>query len=393
MKIAFFTPAWPYGANGIISYTRSMSQALQEMGHEVFIFTFSSEGAIGRENVVKIEIPKPTFIKRALNKVFGGGSSLAAHRKAAGQAIANALLATHRRHQIDIFEIEETFGWCGIIASMVPMPVVVRLHGPYFLNGIYDDIYLREDRLKYEGEGIRRCAAITSPSKQVLNAVREYYGLPEAGVAIPNPVVIPASDACWSYDRCDPDAILFVGRTDERKGGDLVIRVFEKLVEHFPNIKVHFVGPDRGFCDAPAGVGWQEYMEKYVSAAARERTIYHGLLPPAKIADLRQLCAITLVFSRYENFPGVCLEAMAYGCPLVATDNGGIPEIVIDGKTGLLGKNNDPNDLFIKVRSLLEAPEFSVELAASARRRCEEVFAPLVVAGEMLKIYQGVCKK
>ena len=57
------------------------------------------------------------------------------------------------------------------------------------------------------------------------------------------------------------------------------------------------------------------------------RIRFHGTLPPPEVTALRRTAAVTVVASRYENFPMTVPEAMADGCPLVATAVGDIPEM------------------------------------------------------------------
>jgi glycosyltransferase involved in cell wall biosynthesis len=388
MKIAFFSPAWPYGSNGIVSYVRNISEALHNLGHDVFILTFSATGTIGFENLIVMPTePKTSLLRRFLQKIFPQPKSPEKNHESVARIIANQLIELHKQRQIDIFEIEETFGWCGLIAKLVPLPVIVRLHGPYAYYGKWDSVF---DHLRAttEGNAIRQAAAITSPSYEVLTATRDYYQLGDVGSVIPNPVPVPPREIIWSPDSHTPETLLFVGRTDSHKGGDLVLKVFNKLVEIFPNLTLHFVGPDKGFIDAPVGTSWADYLLANISSTARQRIVYHGTLSPSEISALRRKCAITLAFSRYENFPLTCLEAIAYGAPLVATRVGGIPEIVIQGETGLLADPDNLDNLTATVKSLLDNPQLAIKLGAGARDFCEKTFHPTIVAQHSLDVYQ-----
>jgi len=392
MKIVFFSPAWPHGQNGIITYVRNVTRAMQEQGHEVSVLTFDGRESIGRERVVPVTLGGAGTLAGFLQKIL--------RRLPVGQddwrepalALAKELRRLRSTHGVDVFEMEETFGLCGAVAESVDVPVVARLHGPYFLNGIYEsaDGRLDEDRLRREGEAIRKVAAVTSPSRQVVEATREYYGLERRMSVIPNPVPASPDAPTWSIDGSEPGTILFVGRTDGRKGGDIVLRVFERLLRNRPGLRLHFVGPERGFADAPPGVAWAEYVDANLAPATRQQITYHGPLQPDEISSLRMKCRVTLVFSRYENHPLVCAEALAAGCPLVATNVGGIPEIVEHEKTGLLANVEDLDELTGQVERLLADPALGAGLGAAGRRFCLEHLQPSVVASRTVEVYRRV---
>lgn len=396
MKIAFLSPSWPYGQNGIVSYTRSISRALHDLGAEISILTFHASGSLGYETVVPLEMAKPSFLSR----LAGSFRRRAGHElpgdSPVGRAIADAVRDLAKRGRIDLLETEESFGWGGYVTETTSVPVVVRLHGPYFLTGVYDEapgVTLDARRLRDEGRAFARVMAITAPSRQVLEAMRAHYGLAREARVIPNPIAIDDSQAAWSLEHCDRDAILFVGRTDNRKGGDLVIRAFAELARSRPRLKLHFVGPDKGFIDSNPGEAIGDYLARTVEPGIRERIIVHGALDPADIAKLRMAARVTVMASRYENFPMAALEALAVGCPLVTTGAGGIPELVTDEETGLICDGDVAGDMAGKLARLLDDDTLSVRLGRAGRQACIDRFHPMIVAREMLTVYASLLAK
>ena len=99
--------------------------------------------------------------------------------------------------------MEEAFGLAGWLQRAIPIPVCIRLHGPWFLNGAAlgvpeDDAFRR--RVALEGWAIRHASAVTAPSLDVLERTRTYYGLAlEEALVIPNPTqpVDPARRGNW----------------------------------------------------------------------------------------------------------------------------------------------------------------------------------------------------
>jgi glycosyltransferase involved in cell wall biosynthesis len=107
-----------------------------------------------------------------------------------------------------------------------------------------------------------------------------------------------------------------------------------------------------------------------------------GLAPHVRFAGWRdnvaEVLALADVFvlpSESEGFGRVLVEAMAMGRPVVATNVGGIPDIVLDGETGLLVEPADPAALASAVGALLDEPARAARLGAAGRARAESTFS------------------
>ena len=88
----------------------------------------------------------------------------------------------------------------------------------------------------------------------------------------------------------------------------------------------------------------------------------------------------------------VVLEAMAAGVPVLASNIGGVPDLIEDGKTGLFGDPDRPESFCEGVEKLLADREFAHQLAATAKNEALRRFHPLVIAKKHLEIYQEVLK-
>ena len=92
------------------------------------------------------------------------------------------------------------------------------------------------------------------------------------------------------------------------------------------------------------------------------------------VPELLALCDVVVLPSLGEHFGRVLIEAMATAKPVVATDAGGVPEIVLDGQTGLLVPPADPAALARATLDLLADPDRAARLAEAGRRRAEAEF-------------------
>jgi len=102
---------------------------------------------------------------------------------------------------------------------------------------------------------------------------------------------------------------------------------------------------------------------------------------------------VSVIGSRYENFPLTVVEAMARGCPTVAAKVGGIPVILQDGDNGLLHQAGDPSDIATKIVQLLKNPAQAAELGRQAAADCERRYYPDVVAGRMVEFYRRIISR
>ncbi len=312
-----------------------------------------------------------------------------------GEGVARAAEAA----KCDLIEIEETWGWSRHVAAATSIPVIVRLHGPWFLSGTMLKRQVEKSfkaRIGWEKEGLLQAVAVTSPSNDVLEKTQKFYGihLPRSAV-IANPIATTAQDRCWRQEEADPNLMLFVGRFDRLKGGDLVLRAMASILRDHPEATLKYVGPDQGF-QGDDGVVWsiQDYLKHVISdEAIRCRVDIMGRRRPEDISVMRRQSGFAIVASRYENFPYSVLEAMSSGTPLVASRIGGIAEMIVDGKQGLLFTPEDVPDLISRSSELLSNPGRAAELGAAARARSESEYSEDAIAKRMAEFYAELIRR
>lgn len=167
-----------------------------------------------------------------------------------------------------------------------------------------------------------------------------------------------------------PPLVLSVGRYIEKKG-------FLDLIEAAARL---------GDADFECWIVGQGPLE----AAMNERIRALGLERKVKVVGPRSQREISSALARAsafvlacvnasdggsDNLPTVIMEAMAAGVPVISTPVAGIPEMVIDGRTGFLVPERDPAALAERLRALLGDPSGAAKLGAAGRARCEELFA------------------
>jgi glycosyltransferase involved in cell wall biosynthesis len=392
MKIAIFVPSWPPGAsaNGIVTYAAQIIPVLRQLGHEVFVLTPKCTAKTADPYTIDLNAieTRRSPLSRLASRVLKSSSLIDDF----GKKLVSTISMLTERHNIDVVEIEESFGWASGIARAKIVPVVVRLHGPWFLNGSFDDSPSPASRARIEAEGlgIRAATMITAPSADVLSNVRTHYNLRlDSARVIPNPMEVDADAADWQAGTCNPNRMLYVGRFDRRKGGDIVLRAFAKLAELYPDLRLSFVGPDAGVNESGERLSFNQFVRRNIPDFCWSRIDYRGQLSHEDVMALRNEHLFTIVASQFEILPYAVLEAMALGCPIIASNVGGIPELITDHETGLLFTSQNVEELTSACAKLLDDHALASALGAQAKRHCTERFSAQRIALETISAYRA----
>lgn len=395
LRLAFVSPAWPASLvqNGIATYVDYMRRALQRLGVPCGVIT--REAGPGSDDQVEAmdERGGRTFGRRLQAAVLRRLAPTKVHAIMAAHGMVDAARRLAARAPFDVLEMEESYGTAANVIARLPLPVVVRMHGPWFLtgraSGVPEDGTFRT-RVQRERRAIVTAAAVTAPSMALLRTVREHYGEPLAhGEVVPNPGPPMPPEPTWR-PRPGPRRLVHIGRFERLKGSDVVIAAFVQLAREFPDLELQLVGPDLRMLAADGSLQTfdQYFAGLGIEPAIAGRIRFVGPVPPAKVDELRREAAVTIVASRYENFPMTVLEAMADGCPMVATRVGGIPEMLTDGEHARLVAPGDAEALAAGLRDLLRAGDGGARLGAAARTRYAATYTPDVVARRMLDVYR-----
>jgi glycosyltransferase involved in cell wall biosynthesis len=304
--------------------------------------------------------------------------------------------AVSKGGRLDAFEMEESFGIVRHVQSLVHMPVVCRLHGPYFIGLRHLDRAPNEaeaDRAEAELQAFRSMTAVTAPSGSVLaEMIAKADYAPPLSRVIPNPIAVTPNPVDWAGDAAR--RVLFVGRLTYPKGADVLAKAIPEVLKSHPTVQFTIAGPDDGMViDGERSGTFRSILNECVSLDDRRRVTILGQQTPAEIAALRQRHGITIIASRHENFPYALIEAMGAGSAVVTSAYGGGEQVVDEGTDGFIYPPTDPQALAAAVSSLLEAPSVQERMGNAGRSKVQEKFSTDAVGSKLEEFYREVIEK
>lgn len=164
----------------------------------------------------------------------------------------------------------------------------------------------------------------------------------------------------------DSTVCLAVGRLVRVKGYDVLVEAMKQVSDQKRNITCVIVGE---------GEAREELTRQIHEAGLDGRVILAGYLPRETIASALASCDVFAMPSRYEGTPIAVLEAAAMACPILASDAGGIPELVANEEHALLVQPEDPSALAQGLIRLGADRAFARRLGENAQRRVREKFS------------------
>jgi glycosyltransferase involved in cell wall biosynthesis len=173
--------------------------------------------------------------------------------------------------------------------------------------------------------------------------------------------------------------IISICKLIERKGLDYLLAAARQIINCHPDVRFLVVG--------------QGPLLNKLKITAQESGIENKVIFVGMRSDVNVLllCSDVFVLSALaEAFPFVNLEAMAARRPVVATNVGGIPEIVISGETGFLVPPKDPDSLAKAVIKLLENPEMASLMGEKARKMVEAKFTIENAVAAYMQLYLSI---
>jgi glycosyltransferase involved in cell wall biosynthesis len=168
-----------------------------------------------------------------------------------------------------------------------------------------------------------------------------------------------------------------VGRLDAVKGFDILLSAAASLAAEYPNLYIALAG------DGPLR---QTLEAQAARLGIANRVRFLGFRQ--NVSDVYQALDIFAMPSRCEALPYALLEAMTNQLPSVASNVGGIPEVIVHGETGLLTSVDDHHALATALKQLLDNPPLRQQMGRAARHRVIHHFSEREMVARTIDLYR-----
>lgn len=311
----------------------SLSISMSTQGCEPYVF---APYVRGKDN--RLDVPyKVLRYQRPSSKRFGLRQLLV------------PLLWHHMKHRFDIIHCHGVYppGYVGAsFHKITGVPFVITPHGGDIKendNGLIINSRITA-RIK---KTFASAQAVTAISSDIRNRVLK-LGAPQDKIhIIPNGVFtddFKANPIRTNKKTHNDPYILYLGGLRKIKGIDILLQAFSIINNKYPGLKLKIAGEGKEMNNLKAqsdGLGISKDVD------------FLGMVKGNKKIELLQNALFLACPSRYESFGVVIPEAFASGIPVVATNVGGIPDILKDGENGFLVTPENPEELTEKMEILL----------------------------------------
>ncbi|MBC7223551.1 MAG: glycosyltransferase family 4 protein [Anaerolineae bacterium] len=224
--------------------------------------------------------------------------------------------------------------------------------------------------------------------------IRAYFQVPEDKMdVIPNGVNLPPElpggrEALRHYRAMyalpEERIVVSVGRMVVEKGMHILLAAVPRILAAFPSAKFVLVGK---------GPMLDKLRQRAWELGVAEKVLFTGFIPDEERDRLYRLADCAVFPSLYEPFGIVALEAMAFRCPVVVSDVGGLREVVIHGETGITTYAGNPESLAWGIVHTLTHPEWTAQRVEAAYQRVRTEFNWDRIAQRTAAVYQRVVEE
>lgn len=176
--------------------------------------------------------------------------------------------------------------------------------------------------------------------------------------------------------------LLYVGRLTPVKGVHVLIEAFREIHQKMPNVRLIITGSS--FFGGAAKTAYEQQLVN-LAEPVNDAIIFTGYLPHEKLKYLYSIVDVIVLPSVWQDpCPLVVLEAMASETCLVSSSVGGIPEVMENGKTGVLVEPDNAKELACAISSVLSAPEKMHLMEVNARQKVVASYTWERLVGELI---------
>lgn len=359
---------------------------------DVFVLAPHSPGAARRETLKNNEqtlvVHRYRYFLPALESLANEGGIMARIRQNPLRLLLvpfflvaqfYAVARLHREHRFDAIHAHWVIPQ-GLVAAVFRL--ISRQAPPILMTSHGSDLYALRGSVMVR---LKRWIMSKASKITVVSAAMRDYCV-DAGYDTTKIIVAPMGVDLQStftpgVESGEREGLIFVGNLVEIKGLIFLIEAMATLVVRYPNLRLTVVGdgPDR-----------QTLLALVERLQLRNNVYFLGSVPNTQLPDLLRAASVAVMPSLREGLGLVAIEAMGCGCAVVASDLPAIRDSVLPGKTGLLARPGDAEDLAEAIDQLLANEELRSALADNGRRHAIENFDWQTVGDHYVSLLAGI---
>lgn len=391
------------GGQGVYLYY--LSRELQRLGHEVDVVVGPpypdiapgiEEHRVENLNFFENQFPKKTPFKvftplnlyeLAVTRV-GMFPEMFAFSMRAYEKVRQLLC----QRRFDIIHDNQTLGYGILLMKAFKIPIVATVHHPLPIDRKTDLAYLErvQDRLwrimfypfLMQHVVTKRMDRVITVSASAAEETKNVFKVPTQKLrVIYNGIDTTIFRKVDGEDK-QHGHLIMVGNSQDRKKGLVYLLEALRLLQRKNDVKLTIV--DRGLPD-------NEYAPQLVNRYNLDgRVNFTGKVGLEELVEHYSRAEVAVVPSLYEGFGLPAAEAMACGLPVIATTAGALPEVVEDGKSGILVPPQDAHALAKAIEQLLNDEQLRRVMGEEGRKRVQTHFTWEQAAKKTLEVYQEV---
>ena len=376
----------PFEVGGVGTYAQVMCRSLADAGHDVHLVTARYPG-LGHSLA-----EAPGVHVHPVDEASGAARFLRPDQVRYAFQVWQTVRRLDAEAPFDVIEFPEYDGegyFClearRTLEAFPATVLAVKLHTPSLdVRELDGDARLSFDLAcidHLESRSIAWADVVLSGTQAMLDRVRERQPIPRFALS-PYPLD-PVFAGPRSPAPKQPE-ILYLGRLERRKGVELLVRAVIPLLQQRPGLTLRLIGGDT---DTGPNLGsMRTHLRRLVPPALEARVLFEGERPREELPAAVQAATVCCFPSVWENYPYTCLGAMAAGAAVVASDAGGMAEMIEDGESGLLFRSGDAGSLRAALGQVLDDPDLRDRLGAGAPERLRRLCAPPDAARRFVEI-------
>jgi glycosyltransferase involved in cell wall biosynthesis len=384
MNICYVTRSFA-NLGGTESYIINMAKGLAGLGHQVHIVSTTGRSRHdGEDGEPRAAVHEFELSQDAFRGSWRLEKKLPLYLWRYAHAVSDVLSELVPAHSIDLVETTEWAADAYAYLRKRTVPVLVRLHGhPTFKDSFDRGSFkagLKENLVwRMRRKQLVQCDAVTAVSRSYSELARRMWHVERNDIQV-LPIGIDLKLFSPGIDARADQTVVFAGRLEDSKGIGVLAAAIPQVLQRFPQAQFRLLGRDSKRDD---GALWSDHL----STRFADNLSYLGALPMDRVAEEYRRASVCVVPSLYESGGMVALEAMACGCPVIASRIGGLQENIEDGRTGLLATVDDPMELAQAITRVLQDRTLRQSLSANGLAHVRARFALEQVAVRSAAIY------